>query len=52
MVTVVVQTLFSEFGMCCVANVLYMLCLQTFEMSCVADCQGYVLTAVQTFSAK
>ena len=40
-VTVVLQTLFSEFGMCCVANVWDMLCLQTFGIMCrVADGQG------------
>ena len=40
-VTLVLQTLFSEFGMCCVANVWDMLCLQTFWiMCCVADGQG------------
>ena len=39
-VTVVLQTLFSEFGICCVANFWDMLCLQTFGMCCVADCQG------------
>ena len=41
-VTVVLQTLFSlaEFGMCCVANVWDMSCLQTFGMCCVADGQG------------